>query len=226
MQAVRGAVPATDSILAVDPGLRHPAAALFRCGVLQAASRVPVPAAWHSLDVAERCRRIGSAIQDWVCECGLDMDAMADAYFLELAGDTRRARELRQARGVVQVVIEIPQIYRASKSKGDPNDLPPLFGVGAAIASRLDVEAVSYKPAQWIGQIKKAEKGDPLKSPRGKLIWRCLRDEERDRLVLSHDALDAAGLGLHHLGRLRRHVYSGAVDEPVVGSGEGLEQRA
>jgi hypothetical protein len=218
-----GSMSAADSILAVDPGLRHPAAALFRRGTLQAAARIRVPEAWHKLDVAERCRRIGGAIQDWACGHGLDMDAMVEAYDLDRAGDARRARALRQERGVVRVTLEWPQIYSVSRSKGDPNDLPPLAGIGAAIASRLDVEAVSYKPAQWIRQIKKTETGDPLKSPRGRLIWRCLRSEERDRVVLSHDALDATGLGLHDLGRLRRHIYPGSAGEPVVSGSEGLQ---
>lgn len=195
------------SILAVDPGLRHPAAALFRHGRLRAASRVKVLTAWHKLDVAERCRLIGGAIQDWACAEGLDMDAMVRAYELEAACDFIRARALRQERGVTQVVFEKPQVYRAGRSKGDPNDLLPLFGVGSAISARLDVETVSYTPAAWISQIKKTETGDPLKSPRGRIIWGSLSKDERDRVVLSHDALDAAGLGLHHLGRLSTRVY-------------------
>jgi hypothetical protein len=208
-----------DSILEVDPGLRHPAAALFRRGELVAASRVAVPAAWHRLDVAERCRRIGGAIHDWACERGLDMDAMVAAYDRELAGDAARAVELRQARGVVRVVVEWPAIYRTPRSKGDPNDLPPLAGVGASIGARLDVETVSYKPSAWIRQVPKAETGDPLRSPRGKLIWRCLRGDEQRRITLSHDALDATGLGLHHLGRLRRRLFPGSLGEPVDGLG-------
>jgi hypothetical protein len=195
------------SILAVDPGLRHPAASLFRHGRLLAASRVPVPSAWHKLDVAERCRLIGAAIQDWACENGLDMDAMVEAYRLAQGGDFTRARALRDNRGVVQVVFERPQIYRAGRSKGDPNDLPPLFGVGAAISARLDVETVSYTPAQWIGQMPKATTGDPLKSPRGRVVWCSLAKDERDRVDLSHDAVDAVGLGLHHLGRLHTRIY-------------------
>jgi hypothetical protein len=138
------------------------------------------------------------------------MAAMVEAYELELAGDAAQARKVRQARGVEQVVIEWPQIYRASKSKGDPNDLPGLAGVGMAIAARLDVEVVSYLPRQWAGGTRKAETGDPLDSPRGRLVWRCLSPDERGRVVPSHDAIDAVGLGLHHLGRLQRRVYPGA----------------
>lgn len=172
-----------------------------------AASRIRVPSAWHGLDVAERVRLIGRATHDWACEKGVDMDAMIDALELEFAGELEKARALRRSGGVEQVVYERPQVYRVGRSKGDPNDLLPLFGVGAAIAARLDVEAVSYTPASWIGRIKKSETGDPLKSPRGRIVWGCLTEQERDRVTLSHDALDAAGLGLRHLDRLGTRLY-------------------
>lgn len=200
----------TTSILSVDPGLRHPAAALFRRGQLRAASRVRVPSSWHGLGVGERCRLIGGAIHAWAEQEGLEMSAMIEGLELELAGDAAGARTVRRARGVEQVVIEWPQIYRLSKSKGDPNDLPGLAGVGMAIGGRLDVEVVSYLPKQWAGGTRKAETGDPLDSPRGRLVWRCLSHDERGRVVRSHDAIDAVGLGLHHLGRLQRRVYPGA----------------
>ncbi len=200
----------TDSILAFDPGLNHPAAAIFRYGKLIAASRVKVEKSWRTFPVGERCRVIARAVHDWACEHGLDMEAMVKAYENELLGYDMEARILRQHCGVIALVVEWPQIYVRGRSKGDPNDLLPLAGVAMCLAGRLDVEVRSYKPAEWIGQCAKAETGDPLESPRGRLIWRHLDVAERATMNVSHDALDATGIGLAALGRLRMHVYPGA----------------
>ncbi len=200
----------TDSLLAFDPGLNHPAAALFRHGRLIAASRVKVEKTWRLLPVAERCRLIARAVHHWACEHGLDMTAMAKAYRIELEGHHSEAKALRQEHGIVALIVEWPQIYRTSRSKGDPNDLLPLVGVAMCLVGRLDIEVQHYKPAEWIGQCKKAETGDPLDSPRGRLIWGHLDAAERTAVDVSHDALDAAGLGLAALGRLRLRVYPGA----------------
>lgn len=176
-----------ESIVSVDPGLNNPATALFRHGVLLCASRIKPDKTWKDLDVAERCRLIGDRIYEyWATN-----------------GD-------RQMVQYDRLVIEWPQVYSAGKSKGDPNDLLPLVGVAMSLAGRLWLPVTSYKPAQWIGQVPKKETGDPLDSPRGRLVWRNLTDQERERVVVSHDAIDAIGIGLHHLGRLHRRVYPDA----------------
>lgn len=172
------------SLLALDPGLNNPAAAVFQDGLLVGASRVKPRSEWRTLDVAERCRLIALSIHAWARGVGIDQ--------------------------LTCLVVEWPQIYVRGRQKGDPNDLVPLAGVAMALAGRLDVEVKSYKPAEWIGQCKKAETGDPLESPRGRLIWRHLDEAERGAVSLSHDALDAIGLGLAALGRLRLRVYPGA----------------
>lgn len=172
------------SILALDPGLLNPAAALFRAGRLVAASRVKPDKAWTALDVGERCRQIASRIHEWF----IGVDPLAGQH-------------------LDQLVIEWPRIYRAGKGKGDPNDLPPLVGVAMCLAGRLDVEVKTYWPSDWIGQVPKSTTGNPLDAARGKLIWRNIDAAEQSGIVLSHDAIDAVGLGLHHLGRLHRRVY-------------------
>ena len=53
------------------------------------------------------------------------------------------------------VVIEWPRVYTASKSKGDNNDLPPLVGVGCAVAAIIATPSTSYFPHEWKGQITK-----------------------------------------------------------------------
>lgn len=171
---------------AVDPGLENPAVAVFERGTLVHASRVRVPNALIDLDRGERCRQITLLIVHHVEECGYL--ARPDA-----------------------VVAECPQIYTANKSKGDPNKLVPLVMISAQVPAILGCEAILPLPAEWIGSIKKVEANGPAawNSPRGKLIRRRLRDHEYERVVPSHDSLDACGIGLWVLGRLER-VYVGA----------------
>ncbi len=167
--------------LAVDPGIRYPAAAIFdEDKKLLAASRVKLPGAVSRLDMGERCREVGRLIAIWTSE----------HVNLELIGG---------------ICIEWPQIYTASKSKGDPNNLTPLAGVGVAVATIFhDATVVSPVPREWIGQVPKSEDGDPWASPRGQKIRRRLTPDEIECIVISHDAIDAVGLGLWALGRLDR----------------------
>ncbi len=199
-----------ESLLAIDPGLNNPAAAMFRHGVLVAASRVKPDKKWNDLVVGERCRLVARRLSEWAYDHGLDASTMRAAREAELAGRHAEARTLRQDRGIVILAVEWPQVYTRSKSKGDPNDLLPLAGVAMCLAGHLDVEVRSYRPAEWIGQCPKKETGDPLVSPRGQLVWRHLSTKERATVLVSHDSIDAIGIGLFALGRLRMHVYPGA----------------
>lgn len=100
-------------------------------------------------------------------------------------------------------VLEIPQIYRVSK--GDPNDLIQIAGVGAAIGASFPLKrAIGYRPREWKGTVKKE-----IHHPR---ILAQLTDEERaviaeDRKTLIHNVHDAIGLGLFQLESdgLRKH---------------------
>lgn len=177
-------MPGRDSLLALDPGLNNPAAALFRGGRLVAASRVKPQAAWKGRDIAERCTMVAHAVHDWANEHGIE--------------------------DLGVLVVEWPQIYVKGRSKGDPNDLLPLVGVAMCLAGMLDVNVRSFKPAEWIGQCAKTETGDALTSPRGRLVWRSLDELERATVNVSHDAIDAVGIGLAALGRLQMRVYPGA----------------
>lgn len=168
------------TLLAVDPGLRYPAGALFVGGELVKASRVKIPKGiTPKTPVLERCRAIALAITDWA---GVIPDVL---------------------------VTEWPQIYTADKSKGDPNQLVPLAGIGACLSGLyLHARTISPRPREWTGNIKKNEDGDPWDSPRGQRVWSRLSVVERGRVVPSHDAVDAVGLGLFGLGRFeRRRVY-------------------
>lgn len=167
-------------LLAVDPGVRYPAGALFVSGVLQKASRVKIPKGiGPKTPVLERCRAISFAIAEWA---GVTPDVL---------------------------VSEFPQIYPADKSKGDPNYLTPLAAMGGVLAGFYpNARVLSPLPKEWTGNIPKNEDGDPLDSPRGRRVWERLSEVERTRVVPSHDAVDAVGLGLYGLGRFeRRRVY-------------------
>lgn len=171
------------SFLALDPGTRNPAMALFVCGRLARAERVKVPAAVREIDdEGERARQIAELLEAWV---------------------------LQRCDALVALVYECPQIYGVGKGKGNPNSLMPLAMIGAGLAMALRVPVISPKPAEWIGQIRKSEVGDPWGSPRGMLIARRLKDEIA-QCESTHDAVDAAGLGLWALGRLDK-VYPGPV---------------
>jgi hypothetical protein len=102
---------------------------------------------------------------------------------------------------IALLLFEWPQMYSVDKQKGDQNDLPPMAGIDTGIACLYSgVPTKDYSPREWKGQIDKEVMNDR--------VWRRLSPEEQrciERLPrggLSHDALDACGVGLHHLGRL------------------------
>lgn len=123
--------------------------------------------------------------------------SMADAVARELVTHT-----------VTRLVLEWPQIYRAGKGKGDPNDLLCLAGVDAALAGWFRAPGTHVRPRAWKGTID----GD-------KLIKRIkMRVTPAERLCvvlpcpsLEHNVWDAIGLGLWAVGRLTRtRIYPGA----------------
>lgn len=173
----------------LDPGLRSPGVALFVDGCLRACARVGIAAATHSLPAGERVQRVASRCLDWFYHLGSDRPD--------------------------EIIFEWPQIYRASKSKGDPNDLIPLAGIGSAFVamnSRAGTPMIRTPlPAEWCGQLPKATRGNALDSPRARAILSCLSAEEREQVLAQHDAIDAVGLGLWAAGRFPpRRLASGA----------------
>lgn len=110
---------------------------------------------------------------------------------------------------VTDFVIEIPQVYRASQSKGDPNDLIKLaVGAGRWIerATLAKLRVHTHLPAEWKGQIKK--------TPHHARVMTVLGEVERMQLPRMaedkrHNMLDAVALGLFQLGRLPKTGYIG-----------------
>lgn len=107
---------------------------------------------------------------------------------------------------VREIIFEWPRVYTAAKLEGDPNDLPPLVGIDCAIAAFFPgVPVLRYFPEQW--------KGTTDKEVMNARVMSRLSDVERGRVEdaghLTHNVLDAVGIGLHHIGRLvRRRVFA------------------
>ncbi len=183
----------TGDLFAVDPSVSSAGVALFRGGVLIAASRIRLEPGKR--DHGAKCMRMAHQILAWV------------------VGQHAEPRTL---------VMEWPKIYHGAKGKVDPNDLIGLAGIDMAVAGALTValiprnitlELVTPLPSDWIGQLPKTKtvKGAKV-SPRGAFILGKLTDEEALIVPASHDAIDAIGIGLWGLQRLERHrVFAGAV---------------
>jgi hypothetical protein len=169
--------------LAIDPGKRNPGVALFDGDELRAAKCV----AGGRGDGAFQCAVASAcAIVAWV------------AQYVRCPG---------------VIVCEWPQVYERERKK-DPNNLLPLAGVNTAVGAIYTALAggrdapnlVSYKPREWKGTLD----GDAFLER----ILSRLTDDEKARIekrgkTLDHNAIDAIGVGLKHLGRLeRKRVYA------------------
>jgi len=168
------------ALLAVDPGIRGCGVALFRDGELRAAAYVRN--AVRKGNDFDAVLSLARSVRAWVFP--------ADPYF---GSDGDRA------------VLEYPQVYTASKSKGDNNDLLPLAAVDGAIVALLPglpgVSATRVLPRDWkhtmaheavearvLGRLSPSE--------------RAVLDEAlKDARSLGHNVIDAVGIGLHALGR-------------------------
>lgn len=121
-------------------------------------------------------------------------------FFLDTSG------KIHPAWVGIEFVVEMPQIYRASRSKGDPNDLLGLAvqcGHCEAIAHEMRGTVVRYRPREWKGQTPKE-----IHHPR---LRQQLQPDEMKLALLNtyppgqeHNKWDAIGLGLHHKRKNRR----------------------
>lgn len=151
-------------------------------GRLVAASRVKLKTAWAKLPMGERILTVSREIRAW--------------YGDKLATNPSK----------LDYVFEFPQTYARGKSKGDPNDLHPLAGVGMCLAGLLydqvhELVVTEYKPRDWAGTTPKVTTGDALASIRGVRVWSRLSEVEKAVVEVSHDSVDAIGIGLKRLGR-------------------------
>jgi hypothetical protein len=176
-----------NELLALDPSIVSCGVALFRDGVLADCARIVDKQ--PPMDRGMRALSMAEAIYDWAC---------------------RRVASLPPP----TLVIEWQQVYRAGKSKGDPNDLLGMGFVAGAVAGLLQPAAVlAYKPDEWCKLPKSKKHSEAFTSARGARIMGKLELAERALVPRYHDAVDAVGLGLHALGRLApRRVYPGCTE--------------
>lgn len=184
-------------IVALDPSLRRPGVAVFRAGMLIASDAIGQDNSDTGKEVlGDRITRNAQSVVRWI----LDHSTLPRV-----------------------LVVEWPQVYAAVKSKGDPNDLLAVAGVGAAVSTMLavcvannargvalDVRYIS--PADWCGQLPKIEKQSEVwNSPRTRRIVSRLSRQEKEVVTMRHDAIDAIGIGLHVLGRMiPTRIFPGA----------------
>lgn len=92
-----------------------------------------------------------------------------------------------------EIVCERMQVYGPEHSKGDPNDLITLSLIAGALRPTW-----LYLPRTWKGQLPKDTMG-------ARIISRLTADEKTrivDAGAKTHNAIDAVGIGLYHVGRL------------------------
>ncbi len=112
-----------------------------------------------------------------------------------------------------RLVLEMPQTYAGRAAKGDANDLFPLAAIDGALAALFSESKVTSTVAHgWKGGVPKGDL-DENKIIRDRVETR-LSPAERgifDSMIgsmakaLSHNVIDAVGIGLWGLGRFDRH---------------------
>lgn len=105
--------------------------------------------------------------------------------------------------GCQALIVELPQVYRAAQSKGDPNDLIKVaLGVGRWIerGTVCGASVTLVKPSEWKGQVPKDIHHKRVLAALDKSEAAAIPQMAQSQ---RHNALDAVALGLWRLGRLR-----------------------
>lgn len=165
-------------LLALDPGIRGCGVALFREKTLVKAAYVKN--AEREGNRASAKATMAREVVWWVTDSEADYRDISVAY------------ELMVSR------------YSRQQQKGDQNDLIALAEIAGRVCGFCRCVGVDYKPEEWKGQMDKAAAH--------KRIDERLTPAEKAVIVtagsLTHNVLDAIGIGLHHLGRFApKKVY-------------------
>lgn len=186
-------------LVAIDPGVGYSGVAVFDLGT-------------HRLVDAGVVKGEGFKNNLWA------VDELAAAIVIRLSGVVGGT--------VTKVAFEWQQVYsKRARGKKDPNDLLPLGALIGATLVRMHplldhadgAEVVLHRPHEWKGSI---QKNPTARKVLARLdaeelsrvdevapFIRALDGADRERKQVTHpthNALDAAGLGLHVLGRFNR----------------------
>lgn len=181
-------------LLAVDPGIRGCGVALFGDARLVACAYVKNVARKGS--GPWECAQMAEAVIRWAVSCQAPYSRLLDDEKLILG-------------------LEQPQIYArgGGRTKGDPNQLLALAGIGGALAARFPVAQVQHVvPHAWKGTIPKGKENEII---RGRVESRLFVEERVPyeegigiARSIAHNVVDAVALGLYFLGRFeRRRVF-------------------
>jgi len=108
-----------------------------------------------------------------------------------------RAHEPITYRDGDKAVCEKPLVYRIGAGKGDPSGMIKTGMSGARILALFPESSITHvPPSRWKAQVPKA-----LMCTR---VLDRLTDDERALVPGNHNVLDAVGIGLFSLGRMRR----------------------
>lgn len=97
------------------------------------------------------------------------------------------------------LVCEMPRAYPGVRAE-DPNDLLDLAGVLGAVSASFPGVVKMYFPSDWKGQVPKKTMTDRIRGFVKPEEWGRIKDDG----AKTHNTLDAVGLGLFHLGRMKR----------------------
>ena len=165
-------------IVSLDPGIRHCGLALFVNRKLVKAGLARNPEA--SLRGPPAWMTMANSVEEmltpWLTELGF------------VGGDE------------VFLAAEIPQVYRGP-TKADPDDLMQLTGVVGAVTGLVS-HAIGYFPFAWKKNIPKGIHQTRLRRRLDAKETAVLEGADCPPSLL-HNVIDAVGIGLHHLLRLR-----------------------
>lgn len=175
-------------VLAIDPGKHACGVALFTDKVLTRAELVKGNTRGSELD---RMLSVGANVAAWVNDRTVHVARFTGTSIVH----------------ALDIAVEWPQVYSPAQQvkdghRTDPNDLLTLaFVLGAALNDiTLAATHTHYMPHAWKGSLGKLRMNAR--------VYDRLSITEKGRIVdageLTHNVLDAIGIGLHHLGRLER----------------------
>lgn len=166
--------------LCIDPGLRGCGGAIYKSGILYRAQYIVNTNQNDRGPVAHS--EMATQVHRW-------------------AGSNIEFTKLPE----LHVFVEFPRIYpHSGQQKGDLNDLLDVAGVASAVITAFYPATCKYfYPAEWKGNIEKKIMTERIK--KGLNSGEQMKIEKSSK---DHNIVDAAGIGLHVLGRLNRKVYS------------------